>query len=103
MDTSAQKALANRLLMKLAQPATVTVKSDILDVADKTASVRAKLLTLTRQPNNPAKISAVMSATPFSVAGGELLLGGITYDILEVEQSGVGNDMIVQKVVLGER
>ncbi|MCC4257001.1 hypothetical protein [Sphingobium lactosutens] len=91
------------MLAKIASVGLVTVKSDILDVADQTASVRVKIINRVAEPEQPVKCEAVISATNFPINGGELLLKGVTYDIVHSTQSGVGDEFIVQKVVLHER
>lgn len=103
MDLKKIKATADRLLAKVAKPATITVKSDILGVADQTANVFARLLTASHGPEQPAAIQCLISATPFPIRGGQLTQNGVTYDIVEVMENGVGADQFAQKAVLHER
>lgn len=104
-DLSRQKALADRQLTKWCYRGTVTVRSTALDalVPEQTANVLVYLKERASTPDDPVKIPAVMSATSFPIQGGELVVNGATYDIVEVNQKGVGLDHIVQFVVLHER
>lgn len=103
MDLKQQKALADRLLAKVVQPATVTIRADVLGETDQTISVKAKLLNVVRKTTDPTVINAVVTRTSVSIRGGELLIGGISYDIIEVEEKGVGQEQLLQRVVLHER
>jgi hypothetical protein len=106
MDLSKQKALALRLLKKVSTAGVVTVTSSDLSSANptQTATVYVRLKDrIATTGNEPAKINAVMSATPFPVEGGTLLLNNVTYDIVEVDQSGVASETLAQNVVLHER
>lgn len=103
MDIAKSKATADRLLAKVATIGLVTKKSDILGEADLSASVRVKIKTRVASPEQPVRCDAIMSATAFPVEGAELLLKDVTYDIVEVTQSGVMSEHVIQKVVLHER
>lgn len=103
MDLKKMKATADRLLAKVAKPATITVRSDVLGAADRTANVFARLLSASRKPEEPAAIQCLISATPFPIRGGQLTQNGVTYDIVEVVENGVGADQFAQKAVLHER
>jgi hypothetical protein len=103
MDLVKAKANADRMLAKVASVGLVTLKSDILGVADQTTSVRVKIINRVDAPEQPVKCEAIMSATPFPIAGGELVVKGVTYDIVSATQSGVGDEHIIQKVVLHGR
>ena len=103
MDLAKSKATAERLLNKVASVGTVTKKSDVLGVQDQTESVRVKITKRIAEPEQPVKCHALMNATSFPVEGAELLLNGTTYDVVTIEQAGVADEHIVQKVVLHER
>jgi len=103
MDLVKSKALVDRLLAKVSSKGTITKTSDVLNVPSQTASVRVKIINRTAEPEQPVRCEAIMSATAFPIEGGELLLDGVTYDIVGVEQKGVGDEHLAQKVVLHER
>lgn len=103
MDLKAKKANVERMLAKVSTVGIVTLKSDILDEPDRTARVHVRIINRKAEPEQPAKCEAVMTTTAFPIDGGELLLKGVIYDIIAVEQKGVGDEHIVQKVILHER
>lgn len=103
MDLAKSKANVERMLAKVASQGIVTVKSDIFGQPDQTTSVRVRIINRIAEPEQPVKCEAVVTATAFPINGGELLLKGVTYDIVHSTQSGVGSEHIVQKVVLHER
>lgn len=103
MDLVKAKANADRMLAKVASVGLLTLKSDILDVADQTTSVRVKIINRIAEPQQPVRCEAIMSATAFPIAGAELVVKGVTYDVVSANQSGVGSEHLIQKVVLHER
>ncbi|WP_288484778.1 hypothetical protein [uncultured Novosphingobium sp.] len=106
MELARQKALVAKLFNKNSVLGRVTVKNEALNAStpDQTQAVRVKLLTRKADSSNDAAtIDAIVSATAFAIEGGELQVGGSTYDILSVEQTGVAAEHLLQKAVLRER
>ncbi|WP_188063742.1 hypothetical protein [Sphingobium sp. KCTC 72723] len=103
MDLKAKKASVARLLDKVTTQGLVTKKTDVSGGTDQTAPVRVRIITRTAELEEPAKCEAVMTATSFPVEGAELLLKGVTYDIVSSVQKGVGDEHLMQRVVLHER
>ena len=106
MDIARTKALANRMLGKVSAIGSVTVRNEALNASTpaQTQGVRVKLLTREADTSDDAAtVKAIVSATAFPIEGGELTLKGVTYDIVSVEQTGIGAEHIIQKVVLRER
>ena len=105
-DLAHLKALTERLIKKVAKSGLVTVTSTALNEEQsvQTAKVYVKIKDrIAGTDNDPATLNAVMTATPFHVEGGTLSTGGVIYDIISVEQSGEGIELLAQKVVLRER
>jgi len=105
-DVSRYKALADRLLGKAGNVGLVTVRNEALnaDTPAQSQAVRVKLLSRkTSASDDAANIDAIMTATAFPIEGGELTTGGVTYDIVAVDQVGVGSEHVVQRVVFRER
>ena len=106
MELARQKALVVKLLNKNSVQGRVTVKNEALNAStpDQTQAVRVRLLTRKADSSDDAAtIDAIVSATGFAIEGGELQVSGSTYDILSVDQTGVGAEHLIQKVVLRER
>lgn len=103
MDLAKSKALADRLIAKAGSRGLVTKKGDVLNVPAQTANVLAKIISRTAEPEKPVVCDAIMTATSFPAEGAELLLNGVIYDIVSVDQKGVGGEHIAQKVMLHER
>lgn len=103
MDFAKSKATAERLLGKVSSQGTVSKKADVLDQADLTQSVRAFITNRVAEPDQPVKCNAIISATSFPLEGSELVLNGIAYDVVKIEQTGVGDNQIIQRAVLHEK
>jgi len=102
-NTAKTKATVDRLLAKVTKIGVITKRTDILGGVDMSTPVRVRIITRKAEPDQPTRCEAIMSATAIAIEGGELLLKGITYDIVSVEQKGVGNEHFAQRVVLHER
>lgn len=104
-DLSRQKALVDRILGKWGSRGTVTVTSTALDAPSpvQTANVIVRLGERIAEPGKPVRITATLSRTPFPVDGGQLAIADQTYDIVEATQKGLGNEAVIQFVVLHER
>ena len=105
MELAAARALAQRLIAKFdGKPGLVTKTSTALNAVEPVQTARVAVKITTREATtSEAKINAVMTNTPFPAEGCSLVVGGKTYDIIEVLSSGLDDYMITQRVVLHGR